>query len=153
MSSDVMDDLRKFKKGSVLFVQGEPSTFLYIIKSGEIRIFREDGNRIFPISKVGSKQFIGEISIFTDEARTASAVVSQDSEVYLVKKSEIKKIIRSCPDWLSEIMETLCDRLKHATDVLREHKISDDGPVDSISSQQEKEYLEAIKKHRAGRGL
>lgn len=153
MSSDVLNDLRTLKKGSVLFVQGEPSTYLYIVKTGTIKIFKEEGNRLFPISSIGPKQFIGEISIFTDENRTASAVVSEDAQVYLLKKSDIKKIVRSCPEWLSEIMETLCDRLKHATDILREHKISDTDTDNAISPQAEKEFLEAINKHRVGRGL
>lgn len=153
MSNNVMDELHKLKKGSVLFVQGEPSTYLYIVKSGEIMIFREEGSKLFPVSVIGPQQFIGEISIFTDEVRTATAVVSSDAEVYLVKKSDIKKIVRSCPEWLSEIMETLCDRLKHATDILREHKIQNEDMISGISPQQEKEFLDAISSHRSGRGL
>ena len=153
MSVDILDDLRKLKKGSVLFVEGEPSTYLYIIKNGEITIVREEKNRVIPLAVVGSQQFIGEISIFTDETRTASAIVTSDSEVYLVKKSEIKKVIRSCPEWLSEMMETLCDRLKHASDVLKEHKIVSGVSNLSLTPQQDKEYAEALKKHRSGRGL
>ena len=30
-----------FKKGKVIFVEGEPSAFLYVIVSGEIMIFKE----------------------------------------------------------------------------------------------------------------
>ncbi len=152
MSSDILD-LRTLKKGSVLFVEGEPSTYLYIIKKGSILILRDDNNRVTPLAKIGDKQFLGEISIFTDETRTANAIVTEDSQVYLVKKSDIKKVIRDCPEWLSEIMETLCERLKHASDVLREHKITSDGQVLSLNSNQEKEYLEALNKHRTGRGL
>lgn len=153
MSNNLLDDLRSLKKGAVLFVEGEPSTYLYIIKSGEISIFKEDKGRIFPISVIGEKQFIGEISIFTDDTRTACAVVSKDAEVYMIKKSDIKKIVRSCPEWLSEIMETLCDRLKHATDILREHKLSDTTDNENFGIQQEKDLLEAVAKHRAARGL
>jgi|SRR5690606_16688098 len=153
MSNNVLGDLRLLKKGSVLFVEGEPSTYLYIVKSGEIAIFKEEKGRIFPISMIGPKQFIGEISIFTDDHRTACAVVAQDAEVYMIKKSDIKKIVRACPDWLSEIMETLCDRLKHATDILREHKLSDSTQNEKFGVQQEKELLESVAKHRAGRGL
>lgn len=153
MSNDILNDLRKLKKGSVLFVEGEPSTYLYIIKTGEIMILRQDDSRVIPIASVGAQQFIGEISIFTDETRTANAIVTEDAEVYLVKKSEIKKVIRSCPDWLAEIMETLCDRLKHASDVLREHKITSSGTSLTLAAKEEKIYLEALNKHRAGRGL
>lgn len=152
MSNDILD-LRTLKKGSVLFVEGEPSTYLYIIKTGSILILRDDNNRITPLANIGAKQFLGEISIFTDETRTANAIVTEESQVYLIKKSDIKKVIRDCPDWLSEIMETLCDRLKHASDVLREHKITTDGQVLNVDSTQEKAYLEALSKHRSARGL
>lgn len=152
MSNDILD-LRTLKKGSVLFVEGEPSTYLYIIKTGSILILRDDNNRITPLANIGAKQFIGEISIFTDETRTANAIVTEDSQVYMVKKSDIKKVIRDCPEWLSEIMETLCDRLKHASDVLREHKITSDGQVLNLNASQEKVYLEALAKHRTARGI
>ncbi len=153
MSTGVTDELKTYKRGDILFSEGEPSTFLYIIKSGKVLLVREQGDHLIPLSLVGGGEFIGEISIFTDEPRSASAVIQEDTQLYLIKKSEIKSIVKSCPEWISDIMETLCTRLKDTSDILREHRLMGDGSQTSLSSEDEKQLLQALANHRAGRGL
>lgn len=153
MSSSATDDLKRYKKGNVLFTEGEPSTFLYIIKSGKVLLVREQGDGLVPLSVVGAGQFIGEISIFTDEPRSASAIIQEDAQLYLIKKSDIKNIVKTCPEWISDIIETLCMRLKHTTDVLKEHKLMADGSQTNLTTEQEKTLRQAILDHRAGRGM
>ena len=52
------EQIVKFKKNSVVFAEGEASSYLYIIKSGKIRIVKEDGKRLIPISTLGKQEFI-----------------------------------------------------------------------------------------------
>jgi CRP-like cAMP-binding protein len=115
-----------YKKGQVIFVTGEPSSYLYLVKSGEITIFLEDRDRLMPISIIEAEEFLGELAMFNDDVRTACAVATKHSEVYIVKKSEIKNVLRHCPEWVSQIMATLSERLVHSIDVLREHRIMDE---------------------------
>lgn len=152
MSNTFMDDLKKYKRGNVLFVEGEPSTFLYIIKTGKVLLVKQEGNSLVPLTEVKSGNFIGEISVFTDETRTATAIVMDDSEIYLVKKSDIKQVVSQCPEWIDDIMQTLCERLKHTTDILREHKIMLSESESTLTSDQINHYMKAIDDYRAGRG-
>ncbi|MCO4792979.1 MAG: cyclic nucleotide-binding domain-containing protein [Bacteriovoracaceae bacterium] len=149
------DDIIKMKKGHVLFVEGEPSNYLYIVVSGEIRVLKESGKRLIPISIVRERDFIGELSMFSDEPRAACAVATQHAEVLMIKKTEIRKVIKSCPDWVSEIMITLTDRLRGGIEILREHRIIDDifEVGNDLSTEEEKNLQNEIQKYRDRRGL
>ena len=149
------DDVITLKKGHVLFVEGEPSNFLYIIVSGEIRVVKESGKRLIPISIVREKDFIGELSMFSDEPRAACAIATQHSEVFMIKKSDIRKVIKSCPDWVNNIMQTLTDRLRGGVEILREHRIVDDifEVGNNLSTDEEKNLQKEIQKYRDRRGL
>lgn len=145
-----------FKKGQVIFAEGEASSYLYIVISGEVRIFKETKGKLMPITVVGPKDFIGELSMFNDEPRSATAIATKDSQLMLIKKSDIRKVLRSCPEWVSNIMITISDRLRSTVEVLREHKIVDDlgnGNNEPLSPQDLKEFQNGVASYRSRRGL
>jgi CRP-like cAMP-binding protein len=147
------DDPVKFKAGHVIFAEGESSPYLYIVVKGEVKIFKEDAQRLIPISVVREKDFIGELSIFSDEPRSATAIAGVDTELMIIKKAEVRKVIKDCPEWISDVMITISDRLRNTIDVLREHRISDDLVEDgSMTSPEEmSKYVRAIKEYRSRR--
>jgi CRP/FNR family cyclic AMP-dependent transcriptional regulator len=149
------DNLVTHKEGSVIFVEGEPSTYLYIVKTGAIRIVKEDKDRIIPISLVRQKDFLGELSMFSDGPRSASAIADKDTEVMVIKKKDIKKVIKECPAWVSQIMETLCNRLINSVDMLREHRIVDDelSIGNEIQPQEEVNIKRALDDYRSRRNI
>jgi len=150
------DEPITFKKGQVIFAQGEASSFLYIVVSGEVRIFKDDKNKLIPISVVGPKDFIGELSMFNDEPRSATAVATQETTLMIIKKTDIRKVLRSCPDWVSNIMITISDRLRSTVEVLREHRIVDDLHPGSTSMPNDQElatFQKNVAAYRSRRGL
>ena len=145
-----------FKKGQVIFAEGEASSYLYIVVSGEVRIFKETKGKLMPITVVGPQDFIGELSMFNDEPRSATAIATKDSQLMLIKKTDIRKVLRSCPEWVSNIMITISDRLRSTVEVLREHKIVDDigaGGHEPVAPQDLKEYQISVESYRSRRGL
>lgn len=120
------NDVIQFNKGAVIFTEGEPSTYLYIIKSGEVRIVKKDKDRLTPITILKERDFLGELSMFSNNPRNATAIATSDTELIMVKKSDIKKVLNKCPDWVSDIMQTISSRLRDSDELLREHKIIDD---------------------------
>lgn len=145
----------EYKEGTVIYTEGEPSSFLYIVVTGEIRIFKEDQGRLIPISICRDKDFIGELSIFNDAARSVTAIATTATTVIMIKKTDIRKVIKDCPDWVSNIMITLSDRLRGSTDMLREHRIVDDitDYGGELEAKDEKYFRKLINDYRKRRGL
>jgi CRP/FNR family transcriptional regulator, cyclic AMP receptor protein len=150
-----LDDAVTLKQGQVLFVEGESSAYLYIIVSGKISIFKETESNLIPISVIEGKSFIGEMSMFSDDPRSASAVAMESTKVIMIKKSEIRKVIKTCPIWVSQIMQTLSSRLRGGLDILREHNIVDGGSdsENNFSQEQLNKIGVSLKNYRTRRGL
>lgn len=150
-----LDNIIKFSKDSVLMVEGEASSYLYLIKSGVVRTVKEEGHRLIPVGIVRGRGFIGELSIFGDDVRTISAIAVEDSEVYMIKKSDIRKVLHDCPEWVTSIMVTISDRLKSSVDMLIEHGIVDDFYEQNLelTIQQEKKFKAVLEDFRERRGL
>lgn len=152
---DNFKDVVLVKKGTVLFHEGEPSSFLYIIAKGKIAIIKEDGGRIHPLAEIGEKSFIGELSMFSEEHRNASAIAKEDTEVFMIKKSDIKKVLKNCPDWVTNIMLTLTDRLRDVDELMREHRVTNNELETEyeIHPEEQKSIKKALENYRSRRGL
>jgi LmbE family N-acetylglucosaminyl deacetylase len=68
-----------FPAGSYLVEQGEPSTTMYFLLSGEVEIRREgDDGRVRVVDRSGAGEFIGEQGVATGRPRNAHVVALDD---------------------------------------------------------------------------
>ena len=143
------------KKGAVLFHEGEASSFMYIISKGKVGILKESDGRVTPLAIVREKNFIGEMSLFNDEVRSASAVALEDTLVFMIKKTDIRKVLKNCPDWVTNIMITLTDRLRDVDGIMREHRISENELSNEfeLHSDEQKQVISALEDYKKRRGI
>ena len=88
----------KWRKGSVVFHQGDPAHHAYIVSSGRIRItsFQEDGNeKQLLIAEKGA--MFGEDSCILGQPRATAAVTIVDSQVYVFPFDVLQEEMRR--DW------------------------------------------------------
>jgi CRP-like cAMP-binding protein len=102
----------QFVRDAFICKEGEKADSMFIIKSGIVQIFCDDGKggrNILTHLKLGD--FFGEMSLLTEEPRTASSVALAETEVLKIKKEEFYAIIKASSDVALSIIRTLCDRL------------------------------------------
>lgn len=145
------DEPISYKKGSVLFTENEKPNFLYLIIKGEIRVVKEDKGRLIPLAILRDREILGELTVFTDENRSASAIVSSDAQLLIFKRSELKQVISKCPDWVGTIMNTISGRLINTVQALKEHRIIDNifDAGNPLTSEEETSYKQAFDRHRS----
>ena len=86
--------LRRYEKGTVLFNEGDIPDGVYIIKSGEITLYKDDETGDF--IKMGKGDLFGEMGVITDKSRTFSAVISSNkSELYFISKTDFIYMIKN----------------------------------------------------------
>ena len=124
--SDTSNNSRAFAKGEVLFVQGEEATSMYIVVSGAVKLFAGEGKNLVPVGVVQDKDFFGEQSIFSGSPRPLTAVVAEKSELILIDKNDINKVLDKCSGWVRDIMRLLSDRLKDTNKAIFEHGLTDE---------------------------
>ena len=85
---------RRFKKDQVLFRQGEPSDSLYVILAGRVRISVADpAGREKVLAFSGAGDLVGELSLLSGEARSATALASTDVKALQLRRSDFDALL------------------------------------------------------------
>lgn len=115
----------EYKKGDILFREGETSKDLYIIQNGIVKIFKETDGKRLPIALVHAGQFIGELSFFDGKPRSATAEAATDLKVVKLDQAKLDKEIRKLPSWLLVIIRSIADRMREADELVKRNLIVD----------------------------
>lgn len=144
------NDVIRILKKEIIFLEGEASKYLYIIRHGKVRLVKEADNRLISLTVLKQKEFLGEIGIFDESIMNNTAIALEETELIKVEKKDIRNFLANSPQWVNKIMLTLSDRLKSANEIIKEHKIIDNRPEleNNLSPEEEVELKEAISKHK-----
>jgi CRP-like cAMP-binding protein len=81
--------------GSVVFEKGSPSEALYVVLSGEIRIFDTADGKVQEVSRLGSGGSFGELSLLLQTTHTKNAEAVQDSELMVIPEESFQELLDS----------------------------------------------------------
>jgi CRP/FNR family cyclic AMP-dependent transcriptional regulator len=106
----------KMKKDEILFLAEEKENDLYIIKKGRVMVFVQKGSQIIPLAYLGAGEYIGELSFFDEEARSASIICMEDCSFVKIPTREMHE---HCPTWLRLIGQQLTAKLRSGDELIR----------------------------------
>ena len=104
-----------FKSGEYLFRENEKGEVLYILQTGQVRVFREEENKTFELGEYGRGSVIGEMALFDDKPRSASALAITDCRVIEIDREHFGNYLNKVPKWLSTIINIIIKRLRDTT--------------------------------------
>jgi len=102
------------KKGDYLFKQYDETKDLYIIKSGQVRVYKVEGGVEIDLDVIGVGGIVGEIAIIDGGKRSASVVALEDTEAFLISEDDFAGVSAKIPDWFQKIAFILAHRLREA---------------------------------------
>jgi len=141
-----------FREGAVLFAQGEPSRFLYIVKKGKVVLLKNNGTHLNILKVAHEKDILNEVSVLTKQPTEFAAVAKTEVEVVMVEQKDILTVIKNSPEWVPEIFQTLCERLKSTEAIILEHNLLGAGEKSAdliLSKEDEKKFISALAEHKA----
>lgn len=104
--------LKKFHKGDIIFNKNDSGRMFYILKRGEVQIFTELGNKDKIISVLSENDFFGELALLGIGYRTASAVATMDSEVYLISMKDFESLLLNNKEFTLKLLYIMAERLR-----------------------------------------
>ena len=105
-----------FKKGDVVFREGEEGKYFYYIKSGKVGIYAAYGQDEGEcLTSLDAGAYFGEMAVIEAYPRSATAVALEDVEVTELSTEEINEYFHSEPDKIIAIMKHLTNRLSELT--------------------------------------
>lgn len=95
--------------GQTLFAAGEPGVSLYTVASGRMRAILPDGTHA---GDIGRGDPIGEIGLLTGEPRGATVYAVRDSELLMISRENLSRLIQQFPDALLQATRIIIRRLQ-----------------------------------------
>ena len=113
------------KKGTVLFKEGDKGEEVFLIISGQIQL-RKNVLSEYPqmISTVGPGDVVGEMALFDNRPRLAEAMVSEDSEVFVIPRGDLSERIANMNPVMRRILQIMVERVRKMTDEFMQRKQS-----------------------------
>jgi CRP-like cAMP-binding protein/ribonuclease BN (tRNA processing enzyme) len=104
--------------GEVLFRQGENSKVMYIIQEGRVRIYRTVEGRDKTLSVIGPGDFFGEMAMFNNRPRSASALALTDLRLLAFNKAAFEKLIAKNFGIALHVIRTLSARMQETDGII-----------------------------------
>ena len=107
-----------YDAGQVMFNAGDRGDAAYIVIEGSVEISVPTPSGPIIVNTLGKNDIIGEIAIFGDVPRTATAKAVQRVETLKISKELFIKVVRENPDAAIELIRILASRLANTTNQL-----------------------------------
>ena len=89
-----LSNIKKYKKGSLLFLEGEPSSRIYVIISGWVKIYKSNANGNETVEQMLSTgNLVIETSLFTNEKYFNSAQISNEAKLLSFPASIFRSLL------------------------------------------------------------
>jgi CRP-like cAMP-binding protein len=112
LTVDLGDKTKTFIKGQVIFKEGQPSNEAYVIKQGQVSLYRVIGNKRVNISLLGPGQIFGEMGVISGEKRDASADALDHTELLVLDPGLLQTLLLKSPRPVQIITGYLMQRVR-----------------------------------------
>ncbi len=125
LDSLAIDDVIKahrrstFLRGQDVFVEGEASSDLFIVATGRVAMQKSaSGGKDSLVALMEPGDLFGEMGLFDDQGRSATARCLERTEVLRIPYSVLRLILHQRPGLLWGMLELLAKRLRNTDDAL-----------------------------------
>ncbi len=111
--------LRHKRKGDVVFEKGDLGTTMFIVTSGQVDIVLPQPDAIAVLLKeIGPGEYFGELSLFDDKPRSASAQCNTAVELLELDRATLTEYLSGRPHAALAILQTMSERLRETNALL-----------------------------------
>lgn len=112
---------RRFKRGEVIFHEGDPGESLHVIEKGHvaIRISTPLGD-VLTLTVLGPDDAFGEQALLAGATRTASAVAVESAETRVLDRADFEQLRREHPDVTHLLVDVLAAQVRRLSEQLLE---------------------------------
>jgi cAMP-dependent protein kinase regulator len=114
-------ELESHDEGSVIISEGQPGASMYIIASGEVKVFTIGaGGATVYLARLGDGDFFGEVSMLTGKPRTATITASQRTELLRLDKDKLDNALATYPGIRKVLNDFYQRRAEHTVEAMIE---------------------------------
>ncbi len=112
---------RRFQAGELIFSEGDPCTGLYVVQSGNVRIFKSSvGGREQVLTIDGPGSSIAELPVFDGGNYPASAQAVTDCSLFFVSRQDFQNLCLQYPQVSLKVLRVVGGRLRRLVGIIEE---------------------------------
>jgi len=112
---------RPYAAGQLIFNQGDAGSEMYIVAKGHVNIHLPgDGSRRVSLKDITRGEYFGELALFDDKPRSASALATTDAVLLELSRSTLSTYLEGRPHAAMAILRTMAERLRETNAMLSE---------------------------------
>lgn len=122
---------KSYKKGELIFRQGNPGTGLFVVMTGSVDVQQEEEDgTILQLASAKPGEFFGELALLDDAPRTASAVAVDETSVVVFYRTDLLALSETRPRLgvkiLMQLSQIVAERLRRTNRALKEVRLMAD---------------------------
>lgn len=111
-----------YEDGEIIIRQGDGCDCMYVIQEGEVDILAEIDGTEMHIAVRGAGEFIGEMSLFDRDTRSATVRARGPARLLTVDRKNFLTRVHEDPSIAFRLVETLSHRIRELLDQLTEQQ-------------------------------
>jgi CRP/FNR family transcriptional regulator/CRP/FNR family cyclic AMP-dependent transcriptional regulator len=107
---------RSYRRGEVVFHQGDPGDTLLIIESGAVKVlvYSETGDETV-LAIVGPGEFLGELALIDGEPRSAAVQAIEPVEAWSIRRDAFMQVVHAHPQTTDRLLAALAAKVRYLT--------------------------------------
>jgi CRP/FNR family cyclic AMP-dependent transcriptional regulator len=108
---------RSYKKGQLIFYQGDPGDALFVVVEGLVKVFvpSEEGDEMVLIT-LSAPEVFGEVALIDGGPRSASAEALEPTTVLMLTREVLLEVLAEHPSLTDRLLRTLGTSLRRLTE-------------------------------------
>lgn len=130
--------------GESIFSQGGQGKTAFLVESGEVEISTTKNGRKLVISRLGPGEIFGELALFSDQPRSASAKAICDSELAIITPETLRSAINSADPVLASLIRCNLGRFAWTQRYMLQHAAPSHSvlALDSVAASERQTEIE-----------
>lgn len=106
----------RLDKGQILFTEGEPAQAMYIVRSGQVKIFKlsPDG-REQVLRLAGPGDCFNEVPVFDDGPNPANVQAVESSLLWAIRRTDMRRLVEEHPAIAIGFLRAFAGKLRYLT--------------------------------------
>lgn len=112
---------KRYRAGELIFSEGDPCPGLYVIESGEVRIFKTSAGgreQVLTIEPAGNS--IAELPVFDGGTYPASANAASDASILFISRKDFRALCLEHPEVALKVLRMVGLRLRRLVGIIEE---------------------------------
>ncbi len=118
-----MDNVKKLKRGEILFNEGDAPQTIYIVQQGKMGLMLDRGGKLLEVTSLGPSQIIGEQALTSAGRHTFTAQALQETKLLEVPVEMMKQQFEKSPPGIKLMVKSLVDEIKSSRQATKQMKM------------------------------